>query len=366
MGTTFCSIHVYTAETVSSGQFRFQSYSENWHTCVLGKKESSDPEISSKFAKKISKNLEVPVLWFCELDSDYIFFEFFQQGKIVSRYSSAGDPPDKGLRKIPQLVGYEDGHKRQLSRILGCPDLELQIELLEEYLGVCLLPMPELTEENNGDAEVFRRVRGEVLYRKFEQEEKALTGKNAAFQVEVVQELEGILNRSDWGNKWYPQSELPAFRKTFYIYEKSLTTWSKKRPVCFRNGKIEFISDEEMRQKGLGEPRHTFIGENPALYKDDLYTKLLTFSDKVPSGYAERTVKLPPRLYPLGFSASGNFILHNDRGTIAVVDANMYILAKHHLKGQILELNGDYILTLESRKTIYGMIRVYHLFEKEK
>ena len=82
MGTTFCSIHVYTAETVSSGQFRFQSYSENWHTCVLGKKESSDPEISSKFAKKISKNLEVPVLWFCELDSDYIFLNSFNRVKL--------------------------------------------------------------------------------------------------------------------------------------------------------------------------------------------------------------------------------------------------------------------------------------------
>ena len=57
-------------------------------------------------------------------------------------------------------------------------------------------------------------------------------------------------------------------------------------------------------------------------------------------------------------------VLHDEHGTIAIMNEEMKMIAKLRLKGYIIGSDGDYILTAQDRKTIYGTIRIYRLCEK--
>jgi hypothetical protein len=46
------------------------------------------------------------------------------------------------------------------------------------------------------------------------------------------------------------------------------------------------------------------------------------------------------------------------------MNEEMKMIAKLRLKGYIIGSDGDYILTAQDRKTIYGTIRIYRLCEK--
>lgn len=362
MGRTYCSIHVWSTEPVANGDFHFQSFSSGWQTYLPECDDFSDPEVAQKIARKISKSTQAPVLWFYEADGDFLCLKFYLDGKQFASYSGDGIGPNKNLFQIPQLIGYEEGQKRRFSRILNCSDPELQIPLLEEFFGVCLLPVPEWPEE---DAPSVSRTRGDSRFREFAEAEKLLMGKHAPVRAEIVQELEGILRDADWEYQWFPESPkgpLPHFRTHYYLLSKARATDGESVPVCFRNGKIERISPEEMRREGADQPYlHRWIGEDPR-YRQEFCPDRLVFADTAPAAYAGREMRLPGGFYGLGFDGKERLVLHDDRQTFAIVDENLKIVAKQRLKGDIRDIDGDYILTA-AEKGITGTIRVYRIVD---
>lgn len=365
MGRTYCSIHVWSTEPVANGDFHFQSFSSGWQTYLPECDDFSDPEVAQTIARKISKSTQAPVLWFYEADGDFLCLKFYLDGKQFASYSGDGIGPNKNLFQIPQLIGYADGQKRRLSKILNCSDADFQVLLLEEFFGVCLLPFPELPEE---DISSLSRTRGDTYFQQYLEAEKALTGRHAAIQAELVQELEGILEDSDWEHVWFPETEeaepLPHFKEHYYLLRKARMTGIAGVPVCFRNGKIEFISQEEMKRDGADRSYpHRWIGEDPR-YRQEFYPNRLLFADTAPAVYAGKEMRLPRGRYGLGFDGKERLVLHDDGSVFAIVDENGRILAKQRLAGTIRDLDGDDILTTEE-KGVVGIIRVYHIYDRE-
>lgn len=105
MGTTLSSVHVYTPNAISDME-DFYSFSNGWQT-YLPEEPPEDPFEYRPFAKKISKRIDAPVLWFYIFDSESIWFEFYQNGKRVSAYSQQDLTGTKNLYGVPALVGYE-------------------------------------------------------------------------------------------------------------------------------------------------------------------------------------------------------------------------------------------------------------------
>lgn len=365
MGTTFCSIHIYSTEPVTHPDFRFQSFSPGWQTYMPECDDFSDPEAAQKIARNISKAIDAPVLWFYESGEDFLCLKFYLGGKQFASCSGDGAGTNKNLFQIPQLIGYADGQKRRLSKILNCADADFQVSLLEEFFGVCLLPFPELLKE---DIPSLSRTRGDTLFKKYAETEKALTGRRAPIQAELVQELEGILQDSDWEHVWFPETEeaepLPHFKKHYYLLRKVRMTGIAGVPVCFRNGKMEFISPEEMKRDGADRRYpHRWIGED-LRYRQVFYPTRLLFADTAPAVYAGKEMRLPQGLCGLGFDGKGRLVLHDDKSTFAIVDENRKIVAKQRLNGTIQDIDGDYILTAEE-KGFVGTIRVYHIYDRE-
>lgn len=363
MGTTFCSIHIYSKGPVTLKNFVFQSFSQGWQTLLIEDDNFSDPEAAQKIAKKISKSVDAPVLWFYEFDDDYLYLKLYLYGKQVASYSGDGISPNKNLLQIPQWIGYEDGNKRRLSKILGCTDVDLQVKLLEEYLGVCLLPFPELVCE---DIRALSRTRGDKLYKEYITAEEELTGKRAAIQVELVQEIEGLLDNSDWNHEWFDKKRfqyLPHFKEHFYLYFKEKITGAERIPICFHNGKVQFISKEEMKRNGADKPYpHRYIGDNPN-YKHEFCPTKLIFSSMAPAAYRGQEILLPRGFYGLGFDLKERLVLYDCKRTFAIMDESMKVIAKQRLKGNIWDIDGDYILTVEATG-FSGIIRVYRFFDK--
>ena len=208
MGTTLSSIHIYSSNLVSTFP-DFHSFSDGWQTYVP-ENEPEDPFAFQRLAKKISRSIDAPVLWFYIFDSEMLIFEFYKNGKKIASYSQTEPNGCKNLYAIPSMIGYENGQKRRLPKILSCADIEYQIELLEEYFGVCLVPIPELINES---ANAMSRVRGESLYQSYLTEEKKLTGKRSPINVELVSERIGKLfeHKFDDENK-------RSFRPNYYYF----------------------------------------------------------------------------------------------------------------------------------------------------
>lgn len=362
MGTTFCSIHIYSAEPVTFRNFRFQCFSQGWQTFLIEDEAFSSPEATLKIAKNISKSVDAPVLWFYEFDSDFLYIKFYLRGKQVTSYSGDGNNSNKNLSQIPQLIGHEDGSKR-LSKIFSCSDVDFQIKLLEEYFGVCLLPF---SKPAGADIQAFSRIRDDKLYKEYITSEKELTGKRTAIQTELVQELEGLLDNSDWFNEWFDKKQcryLPYFKSHYYLHFKARITGDVRVPAFFHNGKVQFITREEMKRDGADKAYpHRYIGDNPN-YEHAFHPTKLIFSDTAPAVYRGKEMVLPPGLYGLGFDLKERLVLYDCKSTFAIVDENMKVVSKQRLKGSIRDIDGDYILTTEE-KGISGVIRVYHIFDK--
>ena len=106
----FDCVHIYTEESISVDGF--SSFSDNWLTCTT--------DIDYYEARKMSKKLNKPVLYFY-CNSDEVFdMCFFLDGKTVVKYCNDGLGGNKGIFKLPSLVGYREGNKRRLSSILAC------------------------------------------------------------------------------------------------------------------------------------------------------------------------------------------------------------------------------------------------------
>ncbi len=351
MGTTFSSIHIFTGEKVKTNYCEFQSFSDGWQTCISDFSDK-DPEYSLRVAKLISKQTSSPVLYFQIFDSDYIYFEFLQNGKIVARYSDDEFSTNKNLYGIPSLLGYGDGYKKRLSNILNCDDADEKTELLEEYFGVCLLPFPECFF----DCTMLKRTKDDKLYNEFIEKEKAISGKNASIVLELIAEYKGKIFWDYFGS--FTQKE----HCYLFGYENER---AELTPVRFCGERLEAISKEEFDQNSVLQKHNCDFCKIE--YGTICYA---IFNDLAPAAYANKKLKLPNHLCPLGFDTKNRLVL-SGRGKICIVDEYMRIIAKSSIKGDCADMIGDFILTA-SGDSFCGYeydpratVRIYRMNEKQ-
>ncbi len=350
MGTTFSSIHIFTNEKIKTNYCDFQSFSDNWQTCISDFSDKN-PEDFLKVAKLVSKQTSAPVLFFYIFDSEYIYFDFWQNGKLIVRYSDDEFSTNKNLYGIPALLGYGDGYKKRLSNILNCDDADEKTELLEEYFGVCLLPFSDCFS----DFTMLKRQKDDVLYSKFIEREKALFGKKAPVYLELITEYKGKIFWDYFGS--YTQKE----HCYLFGYESENC---KLRPVRFCGDRLEAISKEEFDQNRVIQ-KH-----NCDFCKIEYGTMCYAiFNECAPSAYANKKMKLPNKFYPFGFDTKNRLVL-SGRGKICIVDEHMKIIAKISVKGDCADMIGDFILTASGDSFcgyVYdprASVRIYRLNEK--
>lgn len=321
MGTSLTSIHVFSNSAPVDCGFNFRSFSPDWQTCI-DDFSGQLPGCSRKAAKFISKHTDAPVLYFEVFDSEAVWFEFFLNGKTV-----------KKMFDIPALIGYGDGQKRRLSLILQCSDADLKTGMLEEYLGVCLLYTPELADV----PELFCRKRDDALYKRYQENEKALTGKAAPFKINLIAEYSGKLF-------WNAFTKHDTVKPHFFLYgytsvDSLIKNDHSLTPVRFTGHSLE-TSDFETFEKD----------RMPRRYEDSRFTMhygaqcKVTFSNECPPVFQGKTMPLPDGFFPWAFLQSGELLLQGDR-RIYVVDETLKVIAKLSIKGDIADVVGNYILT---------------------
>ena len=355
MGTTFSSVHVFSHDSIQTDIYEFRSFSDGWQTCVSDFSDK-DPEYPSKVAKLISTRTAAPVLYFHIFDSDFICFKFFQNGKNVAKYLEYEFSDSKNLYSIPTLLAYGDGYKKRLSNILSCGDAHEKTQLLEEYFGVCLLPFPELVS----DPSMLSREKGDALYTEYMKAIKAMSGTKAPISLQLVKEYKGKLFVDHFG-QIPPRGKKNCF---FFGYENEES--ANLTPVRFLGESLEPISAEEFEQSesiSLGSFTTDFCDMEYGL---DCYA---IFNDLAPAPYAGKRMKLPRNFFPLGFDSKGRLVLVTN-GKIAITDNDMKIIAYCSVKGDVIDMVGDYILTATgSSFYFYGYdpkasVKIYQLIEK--
>lgn len=362
MGTTFSSIHVYSPYEIKNFP-NFHSFSAGWQT-YMPTEEPEDPFAFRALAKKISRSIDAPVLCFFIFDSESILFEFYKNGKKVSAYSQADTNGCKNLYGIPALVGYESGQKKRLSPILSCADVDFQIELLEEYFGVCLLPFLEIFEE---DPNALSRVRDEKRYLAYLEEEKKLTGKQSPIKAELISEQAGKLFGHKIDDKEWRFYTPGHYYFGYDTYASNLEDGAL-RPVRFEQGELVAITQEEfdaapkaLCQDSRGDER--FSVEYYPVYK-------IHFTDKAPEGFKNKTLVTPRGVYFFCFDEKGRVILSNERNGIAVVDDTLKVIAKIRIKGEAVQIADGYILAAGGESFFAhcynpnNAVRIYRMYDK--
>lgn len=329
MGTSLSSIHIFGDSAPIDCGFSFRSFSPNWQTCIDDFSEKT-PDHPYKAAKFISKHIDAPVLHFGVFDSEMIWFEFFLNGKVISRYSDDEFVSNKKLFDIPSLIGYGNGQKRRLSSILSCSDIDFKIEMLEEYLGVCLLYLPQISD----DPAMFHRDRSDTLYRKYQAEEKALTGKAAPIHLSLIAEYPGKLF---WD--FFDRNHLQGIKPHCFLYGYVHEDLRDLTPVRFTGRSLE-TSDLSTFSQNRIQRAH----DDPRFKMHYGTTCKVTFSDECPPAYRGKTMTLPNGFYPESFTKNNELLLQGNH-RIYVVDATLKIIAKLSIKGDIADIVDDCILT---------------------
>ncbi len=329
MGTSLSSIHIFGDSAPINCGFSFRSFSSNWQTCVddFSKKP---PDYPYKAAKRISKHIDAPVLHFGVFDSEMIWFEVLCNGKVVSKYSDDEFVANKKLFDIPSLIGYGEGQKKRLSSLLSCSDIDFKIAMLEEYLGVCLLYLPGISD----DSEMFHRNRGDALYRKYQAAEKALTGKAAPIHLNLIAEYPGKLF---WD--FFDDGHLESVKPHCFLYGYANDNSHDLTPVRFTGKNLESSDLSTFSQDRIRRTQ-----ANP-LFKMHYGTPCkVTFTDDCPPVYRGKSMTLPNGFYPENFTKTNELLLQGNH-RIYVADHTLKIIAKLSIKGDIADVVDDYILT---------------------
>jgi hypothetical protein len=329
MGTTLTSLHLYAAAVPDNCPLPFRSFSDHWLTCTADLQDS-DPTQVWKQAKKLSRQPETVVLLFDIFDSESIGFLFFKDGKLHSRYTDEGLRPNKKLYDIPGLVGLGDGNKRRLSNLLACPDTDFKIAMLEEYLGVCLLFVPELMDE----PDLLRRKRGDEFYRQYLEAEKARSGKAAPYTLELLASAPGKLFWAEFG-----QNHIPLVKPHCFLYGYAEDNTHLLYPVRYTGPALVSISTEEFAE---GRTRDKY---NDSRFKIKYRpTDTVTFADNCPANFRGKTLPLPSSYYPVDFLSTGELLLAGNR-RISLMDADGNIVFRHSVKGDVADVVDNYFLT---------------------
>lgn len=358
MGTTFGSLHVYSMEPIT-GFENFRSFSPGWQT-YLPQEAPEDHFELKKLAKLVSQRTDHPVLWFFIFDSESISFEFFRSGRKIAGYT--GDT-GKNIYAIPDLIGIHADGKRRLSKILNCADVDFQLSLLEEYFGLCLLPVPELYGE---DAEAFVRMRSDKLYQAYLNEEKKITGRHSPICTELVWESAGKLFHHEFNG------DVLHYRPGLYLFGydtfESNFVEDPLRPVRFTDGQLMSITREEF--DSAPKLRHQDALEDDRYCVEWAKHYQVHFTDLAPESFRGRTMIAPRGYYIRWFDDKDRVILSNDRGGIAVADESMSVIAKLRVKGIPIDYSKGFLLTVGSESGFAycyhpnNYVRIYRLYDK--
>ena len=354
MGITLSSLHVYSDTPIDPALGQFASFSEGWQSMPWGR----DMKDSWDFAKKLSKKVPAPVLIFHIFDSDEMAFDIYENGKRCVSYGTSGYFQNKGIYKIPALVGYPTGYKRRISEILACADTELLTSMLEEFFGVALLIDREVIEEY---PDQLNRGRGEALYLDFHKEEQKLRGKNAPVKATLITEIPGKIFDHRIGG---PSDLVCAPGYYFFGYDDAtapIYSGGNLRTVRFRQGRLEPAEEKLVKRSQLFRSRFTLIYGSR--------TKV-AFRDGCPDTYVGKTFDLPVGFFPLDFDEKDRLIVANDRGGVAYMNADGKVIAKIRVKGEADYFADGYLLT-SGPSSFYAFtyepndyIRIYRLEDR--
>ena len=331
MGLSLTSIHISGNALPKNCELCFSSFSDGWLTCT-DEISDEEPKYAYKAAKAVSKCTDSPVLYFNVFDGDIIYFEFFLNGKSAARYSNEELVANKKLYDIPSLAGYESGHKKRLSAILACSDVDLKISMLEEFFGVCLLYLPEFRD----CPELLFRRRGDTLYCQYREEEKALTGKAAPYRAVLTEEYPGKLFFHDFGAEKTKKEHcfLYGYASEDRLEDRPLT------PVYFAGPCLEAADPKAFREG------RTPLQNRDSRFQMEYGTKTaVTFSAECPDSYVGKRMTLPAGFRPIGFLPTGVLILEG-KNRIFLTDDTLKIIAELSIKGEIADITGDYVLTV--------------------
>ena len=136
-------------------------------------------------------------------------------------------------------------------------------------------------------------------------------------------------------------------------------------PVRFCGERLEAISEEEFKQSRI-LPKHEY-----EFCKIEYGTTCYAiFNDSAPTQYANKKMKLPNHLFPLGFDTKNRLVLIG-RQKICIADEDMKIIAKNSIKGECVDMIGDFVLTASSDSFyayVYNpkaTVRIYRINEKQ-
>ena len=363
MGTSVSSIHIYTSEPIPEGFGSFFSFSEGWQTRLPETSAANDFEADYKQARRLSKLLPYPVLYFWEFDSSAFGFKLFYENKQITTFDTSSAPV--GLYKLPPLIGYDEGNKRRLSAILSCTDIEYSIAMLEDYLGLCLrvfyglLDMPQ----------ALVRTRSDEKYRLYLEEEKRFKGKNAPIRLELSEEIPGKLEyHAFFGDRSRPKQHI------FYLAHSTAIpkTNSPLPAVEFCQGKLLHAEESTIKRAKFKE----FTTINDSRFRVTFSPRtMVRFTYYSPDSYREKVfTTIPIGYYPFGFDEKDRLILSNERGgSILFMDSEGKLIAKCYLKGCLIDYRDGYLLTDKNASfnpygwgfDPEGIIRIYRIVERE-
>jgi len=335
MGLSLTSIHISGNALPKNCELCFSSFSDGWLTCT-DEISDEEPKYAYKAAKAVSKCTDSPVLYFNVFDGDIIYFEFFLNGKSAARYSNEELVANKKLYDIPSLAGYESGHKKRLSAILACSDVDLKISMLEEFFGVCLLYIPELSDNRD----MLFRKKDDAVYLKYLEHERSLTGKSAPIAIEQIAEYPGKIFYHKFN--FLNEKRDDTFKPHFFLYGYETENSDMLTPVRFTGKGLE-KTDHEAFSQGRISMAYPYKGDTRFIMDYGTPTRV-TFSDECPSEYRGRTMELPNGFYPHGFLTSNELVLRGT-GKIYIADPTLKIIAKLSIKGELADIEDDCLLT---------------------
>ena len=362
MGTTVSSIHIYTSEPIPEGLGSFVSFSKGWQTRLPEPSAANDFEADQKQARRLSKHLPYPILYFWEYDSDEFGFVLFCSGKQVTIFGTDPYTEAKGLFILPEYIGYPEGNKRRLSRILSCADMEYSIAMLEEYFGVCLEVFFDLLDMPQD----LIRTRSDEKYRAYLEEERRFTGKDAGIYVELTEEVFGKLEDNPvFGDFSRPKQHIFYLAQFHTLAERC----SPLPAVEFRHGKLMPADGSVIQKAKIKEY------DDPRFHVEFYPRTTVTFSDLSPAPYRSKCFTALPRgYYPYDFDESDHLILQNERGGIAFMNSNGELIAKCRIKGCLMDYRDGFFLT--DKDGCFdphgwgfdpeGVLRIYRIVERSR
>ncbi len=250
-----------------------------------------DADKTAIYLEELKQKFPAPVLYFFVFDSEAIELKVYLQGKVTAKYTDDEFGTNKNLYGIPALFGLPTGQKKRLSTIHGCADTDLKIAMLEEYFGVSLL----YCSEEEVSPKVWRREKGDAVYRQYLAEEKKLSGKSALFSLEHTATYPGKLFE-----RYFGQHDMKV-KPHHFLYGYHTSNHDLLSPVRFTG--TELLLAEDILEK---HPSPSKI----SLFEIHYGTPCrMTFTEQCPLPFRGKTAVLPRGFYPNAFTSTGELLL---------------------------------------------------------